>query len=59
MNIDGKKNETDSPCVGICSTVYGDEVCLGCGRTDEEVTQWNRYSDEEKKAVLARLKTRA
>lgn len=48
-------SQTDSPCIGYCSTALGDDVCRGCGRTFEEVTFWNVYSDEEKKAVMHRL----
>lgn len=44
-----------TPCVGLCSTVYGDQVCRGCKRFHHEVVNWNAYSDEEKHAVLRRL----
>ncbi len=44
-----------TPCVGLCSTVYGDLVCRGCKRFHHEVVNWNRYGDEEKRAVLSRL----
>lgn len=44
-----------TPCVGLCSTVYGDLVCRGCKRFHHEVVNWNRYSDEEKRAVWSRL----
>lgn len=46
-----------TPCVGLCSTVYGDLVCRGCKRFDHEVVDWNRYDEQAKKAVLARLET--
>ncbi len=44
-----------TPCVGLCSTVYGDVVCRGCKRFHHEVINWNSYSDEEKRAVWTRL----
>ena len=44
-----------TPCIGICSTAIGDAVCRGCKRFAEEVTQWNGYSDDERRAVLKRL----
>ncbi len=43
-----------SPCVNICE-LDGDFVCIGCGRTIEEVLKWPEYTDEQKKAVLDRL----
>jgi predicted Fe-S protein YdhL (DUF1289 family) len=44
-----------TPCVGLCSTVYGDQVCRGCKRFHHEVTHWNSYGEEEKRAVWLRL----
>ncbi|KAF1066705.1 MAG: hypothetical protein GAK45_01846 [Pseudomonas citronellolis] len=44
-----------TPCVGLCSTVYGDHVCRGCKRFHHEVVNWNLYGDEEKRAVWKRL----
>ncbi|OGO93762.1 MAG: DUF1289 domain-containing protein [Coxiella sp. RIFCSPHIGHO2_12_FULL_42_15] len=56
MDVSGQRNLTDSPCVGICSaTALGDAICLGCGRTFDEVVQWNTYSDEQKRAINIRL----
>ena len=55
MNIFGQKDPTDSPCIGICSTSLGDAICIGCGRTFDEVHRWNTLSDEEKQAINYRL----
>ncbi len=44
-----------TPCVGLCSTVYGDLVCRGCKRFHHEVVNWNLYSESEKGAVWRRL----
>lgn len=44
-----------TPCVGLCSTVYGDHVCRGCKRFHHEVVNWNLYSEDEKRAVWRRL----
>ena len=58
MNVSGKKSLTDSPCVGICSaTALGDEICIGCGRTFEEVRLWNTFTDEQKIAINQRLES--
>jgi len=43
-----------SPCVDICE-LDSDFVCIGCGRTIDEVLKWPEYTDEQKKAVLDRL----
>ncbi|HEX5786335.1 MAG TPA: DUF3717 domain-containing protein, partial [Burkholderiaceae bacterium] len=34
----------DTPCIAICSTSQGDEVCKGCGRTFEEIQCWPEMS---------------
>ena len=44
-----------TPCVGLCSTVYGDLVCRGCKRYHHEIINWNLYGESEKTAVLKRL----
>ena len=44
-----------TPCVGLCSTVYGDVVCRGCKRFHHEVVNWNGYSEEGKRSVWHRL----
>ena len=46
---------TRTPCVGICSTTYGDDVCRGCKRFIHEVINWNSFKPEEKEAVWKRL----
>ena len=30
----------DTPCIAICSTSQGDDLCKGCGRTFGEVQHW-------------------
>lgn len=44
-----------TPCIGICSTGIGDEVCRGCKRFCHEVIDWNAYSHEQQQLVLDRL----
>ena len=46
-----------TPCIGVCSTVFGDEVCRGCKRFQNEVIEWNSYNNSQKEAVLTRLET--
>jgi len=47
-----------TPCIGICSTTsLGDRVCRGCKRYAHEVIDWNRYDNQAKAAVLARIES--
>jgi predicted Fe-S protein YdhL (DUF1289 family) len=52
-----KYRNIDTPCIGICSTIYGDEICRGCKRASQEVIEWNTYQPEQKAEILARLDT--
>jgi predicted Fe-S protein YdhL (DUF1289 family) len=36
-----------------------DDVCLGCGRSLDEIVSWGTASDDEKRAILARSRERA
>ena len=51
------QKKTRTPCVGICSTTYGDEVCRGCKRFYFEVINWNKYAIPEKELVNSRLES--
>ena len=44
-----------TPCIGTCSTTYGDLVCRGCKRFAHEIVQWNAYDAEQRRAVWQRL----
>lgn len=56
MNMSGKRTIRDTPCKGICSTTnVGDPVCIGCGRTRDEVTAWNRMKPDQKVSINKRL----
>ena len=48
----------DSPCNEICKTDIESGLCIGCGRTQYEISNWLYYSDNEKKKVLKALKYR-
>ena len=39
-----------SPCISVC-VLDDDDVCLGCYRSADEITDWFMASDEEKRAV--------
>lgn len=45
----------DTPCIAICSTSQGDELCKGCGRRFDEVQRWTEMSPAEKRACWRRI----
>ena len=46
-----------TPCIGTCSTVFGDEVCRGCRRYLHEIQAWNSYDADLKARVWLRLES--
>ena len=46
-----------TPCVGVCSTTYGDLVCRGCKRFAHEIVAWNGYAEHQRDVVWLRLRT--
>jgi predicted Fe-S protein YdhL (DUF1289 family) len=48
----------NTPCVGICSTVYGDDICRGCKRNSQEVIDWNAYTSQTQEEIFQRLEAR-
>ena len=46
-----------SPCVGVCRCNERD-VCIGCGRTRQEIARWMEMTDEEKEWCKAQCPER-
>ncbi len=45
----------DSPCIGHCTTVLGDDVCRSCLRTFDEVSRWLEMNEAERIEVNRRI----
>jgi uncharacterized protein len=45
----------DAPCIAICSTSQGDDVCKGCGRSFDEVQHWPELSPAAKRSTWRRI----
>lgn len=45
----------DAPCIAICSTSQGDDICKGCGRTFDEVQNWTVMTPGEKRRTWRRI----
>jgi len=44
-----------SPCKQICE-LNNFDICIGCGRKKDEITEWIRATDERKQQILERIK---
>jgi predicted Fe-S protein YdhL (DUF1289 family) len=49
--------ELASPCISVCLLDEKD-VCLGCYRTADEITDWFMASQAEKRMILERARDR-
>ena len=49
------RDRSSTPCIGICSTTFGDDVCKGCKRFSHEITNWGKFSSDERAVVNSRL----
>ena len=47
----------DSPCIGYCSTSFGDDWCVGCGSSSEEVINWITYGEIKKREIWIRVES--
>jgi aspartyl protease family protein len=47
-----------TPCINVCVLDPLSALCVGCGRTGEEITAWATMSEPERIAVMARLEER-
>ncbi|MFG1422216.1 DUF1289 domain-containing protein [Roseixanthobacter liquoris] len=47
-----------TPCVKICQVDPLSSLCLGCGRTTQEIGAWISMSAERRAAVMAQLPAR-
>ncbi|MGA8750264.1 MAG: DUF1289 domain-containing protein [Pseudolabrys sp.] len=48
----------ETPCVKICTLDARMGLCLGCGRTVDEITRWATMSATERTQVMRELPSR-
>lgn len=48
----------ESPCKLICEIDLKSGLCVGCGRSREEVAMWTRYTDAQRAFIMTELKGR-
>jgi predicted Fe-S protein YdhL (DUF1289 family) len=44
-----------TPCIKVCAVSGQSGLCIGCGRTLQEIAQWGRLSEHERRAIMATL----
>ncbi|RYY76128.1 MAG: DUF1289 domain-containing protein [Gammaproteobacteria bacterium] len=53
MSLTPSSSASLSPCVRDCC-LNDDDICMGCGRSLEEITQWSASTKEDKEKILLR-----
>jgi predicted Fe-S protein YdhL (DUF1289 family) len=48
-------SKPSSPCVQVCQLDAKSQLCLGCGRTMEEISNWWRLPEPERLRLMAML----
>ena len=48
----------ESPCVKICTLDARSRMCLGCGRSIDEIARWTVLSAAERARVMSELPAR-
>ena len=48
----------ETPCINICTLDHASGLCLGCGRTIEEIARWSAMSEAERRRIMAELPAR-
>jgi predicted Fe-S protein YdhL (DUF1289 family) len=47
-----------SPCVKLCQLDPATRLCLGCGRSLNEIGRWSNLSEAERRAIMTELPAR-
>jgi uncharacterized protein len=48
----------ESPCTKVCTLDAHSGLCLGCGRTIDEIARWTAMSETERARIMAALPAR-
>jgi uncharacterized protein len=55
--LKGQKS-LETPCVDICHLDKATGLCEGCGRTGDEIASWIKFTDADRRAIMAILPLR-
>jgi len=48
----------ETPCIDVCEIDAASGLCIGCGRSIEEIASWSEMSSPERRAIMAMLPAR-
>lgn len=47
----------ESPCIAVCR-LDDDKICVGCGRSVDEIMEWKKSTTERKREIVENARTR-
>ena len=50
--------EVKSPCISVC-VLNEEDICEGCYRTAQEITDWSRLDNQGKRRVMNEVRARS
>jgi predicted Fe-S protein YdhL (DUF1289 family) len=48
----------ETPCIKICTMDQRAGICIGCGRTLDEIARWGAMRDDERAQIMRALAER-
>ncbi|MBV9570447.1 MAG: DUF1289 domain-containing protein [Alphaproteobacteria bacterium] len=48
----------ESPCIKVCTLEAESGLCIGCGRSLDEIARWSSMPDVERQAIVRGLPDR-
>jgi predicted Fe-S protein YdhL (DUF1289 family) len=48
----------ESPCIKVCTMDAASGLCVGCGRTLDEIARWSSLGDAERRGIMRDLPER-
>jgi uncharacterized protein len=52
------EDSVSSPCNRVCVMHPTSRICIGCGRSLDEIARWAALNEAERLAIMARLPAR-
>jgi predicted Fe-S protein YdhL (DUF1289 family) len=52
------RQEIQSPCIKICVIHPTEQLCTGCFRSLEEISQWSHLTDHDRNRIMDELPSR-
>ena len=58
FEVMGDDSEFSTPCIGVCQ-YDNEDICRGCFRTLDEISNWALMTEDERKEIMKKLDERA